>query len=462
MTRGLILLDVVGLTPGLVGDETPHLAALADGGTLAPVECPFPALTLSSQASFLTGLPPREHGIVGNGWYWKDLAEVLLWRQPHALIQTEDLPTRLRRERPGFTVAKLFWWFNMYAPVDWAVTPRPMYPADGRKVPDIHTYPAALRDELQERFGAFPLFRFWGPVADLVCSRWITQASLHLIERERPDLSLVYLPHLDYDFQRHGPDDPRSRQALRDVDALVGEFTALAKNLDLGVAVISEYGITPVSRPVHPNRALRAAGLLQVREELGLERLDCGASRAFCVSDHQIGHVYVRDEADRAAVRNVLASLPGVEKVLEGPTLAAEDLDHERSGDMVIVAEPDAWFTYYFWQDDARAPDYARTVDIHRKPGYDPAELFVDPELRFPKARLARRLLGKKLGFRNLMDVIGLDPTVVKGSHGRRADRPEDGPVLITSARLPGRDSGAIPIAALPSLLTELVDGAHP
>ncbi len=455
MSRGLVVVDAVGLTPGLLGPDTPNLNQLAATGTATPLECPFPALTLSSQASILTGAAPTKHGIVGNGWWFDELAEPLLWRQPHALLQCEDLPTRLRRERDGFTVAKLFWWFNMYAPVDWAITPRPMYPADGRKVPDIHTLPGDLRDQLQGALGPFPLFRFWGPAADLTSSRWITDASLRVIEQHTPSLSLIYLPHLDYDFQRFGSSDPRSRQALRDVDGLVGEIAATAARLDMTTLVLSEYGITDVSRPVHVNRALRQQGLLSIRMEEGLERLDCGASRAFAVADHQIAHVYVRDPADAPAVRDLLADLPGVEQVLEGPSRAEQGLDHGRAGDVVLVADRDAWFTYYFWTDDQVAPDYARTVDIHRKPGYDPAELFLDPQLSFPKLKIIRRLLGKKLGFRNLMDVIGLDAGPVRGSHGRRADHPDEGPILLCSVPFE-HDDAPYPLARVPELLATL------
>jgi predicted AlkP superfamily pyrophosphatase or phosphodiesterase len=455
VSRPLIVLDVVGLTPSLVGPKTPRLTALASRGDLRPLEAAFPAVTLSGQAGILTGLRPDTHGIVGNGWYWPELGEVLFWRQPHALLQAEDIPTRLRRERPGYRVAKLFFWFNMYAPVDYAVTPRPMYPADGRKVPDIHTHPPALRSELQNKFGAFPLFRFWGPGADLASTRWIADASIDLIRRELPDLSLVYLPHLDYDFQRFGPKDPRSELALAEVDRIVGEFVDLADTVGAEVLVVSEYGIDPVTTAVHPNRWLRQAGLLQVREELGTERLDPGASAAFAVADHQVAHVYVADPARVAAVAELFRSVPGIEQVLLGESLRKEGLAHPRSGQIVLVANADAWFTYYYWQDDRLAPDFARTVDIHRKPGYDPAELLFDPELARPKLKVGRRLIGRKLGFRNLLDVIGLDARVVRGSHGRRPDSPERGPVIIASRPLPGR-AAVFPLSAVPGFIADL------
>ena len=190
---------------------------------------------------------------------------------------------------------------------------------------------------------------------------------------------------------------------------------------------------------MHINRVLREAGWLVVRDELGTDAFDPGASRAFAVSDHQVAHVYVRNRADIPAVKALLGGVGGIAEVVEGEALRGLGLDHERSGELVAIADGDAWFTYYYWADDARAPDYARTVDIHRKPGYDPAELFLDPTLTLPTVRVAATLARKAMGFRYLMNVIPLDATLVRGSHGRITDAPEDGPLLITSEpdRLP-------------------------
>jgi predicted AlkP superfamily pyrophosphatase or phosphodiesterase len=220
---------------------------------------------------------------------------------------------------------------------------------------------------------------------------------------------------------------------LAEVDAVCAELFDFAKQKNLRVVVLSEYGITPVSDAVHVNRALRQAGYLRVREELGLEQLDAGASRAFAVADHQVAHVYVKNPADLPAIRKLCEELDGVEQVLDSGGKLAAGLDHERAGELVLVSRADRWFSYYFWLDDARAPDYARTVDIHLKPGYDPVELFIDPALTFPMLKVGRRLLARKLGFRNLLDVIPLDATLVKGSHGRLTDRPEDGPLFMSS-----------------------------
>ncbi|MBF0394684.1 MAG: alkaline phosphatase family protein [Alphaproteobacteria bacterium] len=430
--RRTVVLDVVGLTPALL-EHAPVLRGLAARGAMRPLRPVLPAVTCSAQSSFVTGLPPSGHGAVGNGWYVRDLAEIMFWRQSDALVQGEKLWEIAKRRDPDFTCAKLFWWYNMYGAVDWAVTPRPMYPADGRKIPDLHTRPADLRDELQNRLGRFPLFHFWGPMADILSSRWIGKAALQVLATRRPTLTLVYLPHLDYDLQRLGPDDPRIPGAVAEIDAVCAEIVEHAEAGGARIVALSEYGVTGVSGAVYPNRALRRAGLLAVRDEMGRQLLDAGESEAFAVCDHQVAHVYVRNPARLPEVAALLSGLDGVERVLDAEGKRAEGLDHPRAGDLVAISRASRWFAYYHWLDDRRAPDYARTVDIHRKPGYDPAELFIDPALRLPKLRIASRLLGKTLGFRTLMDVIPLDASLVRGSHGRRPDTPAEGPLIISS-----------------------------
>jgi len=443
--KRLMVINVVGLAPGHIGPQTPHLERLAREGFSRPLGTILPAVTCSVQATFLTGRPPREHGIVGNGWYFHDLSEILFWRQANALIQSEKVYEAARRRDPRHTTAKMFWWYNMYASVACAVTPRPSYPSDGRKLPDIYSDPASLRDDLQQKLGPFPLFKFWGPGAEISSTRWIADASVQVWHEFQPSLMLVYLPHLDYNLQRVGPHDPKIAEDLRLVDAEAGKLMAAARASDAEIVVLSEYAITAVEQPVHLNRVLRDHGWLRTRREtLGWETLDAGASKAFAVADHQVAHVYVRSPQQVAEVGAVLRRTPGVERVLDRAQQAEFGIDHARAGDLVCVAAPGAWFTYYFWTDDRVAPDYARTVDIHRKPGYDPVELFLDPKLRWPMGRIAWRLLQKKLGFRYYLDVIGLDASIIRGSHGRlpRLGREADeGPVWISSSRAIERDT---------------------
>lgn len=429
------VINVVGLTRSLLGPDTPNLNALAADGSSAALRTITPAVTCSVQATFVTGTPPRDHGVVGNGWYFRDLAQVMFWRQSNQLIAGEKLWDTARRRDPSCTCAKMFWWFNMYSSVDWSVTPRPIYPADGRKIPDIYSHPADLKDRLTAEIGPFPFFNFWGPNADLRSSEWIARASVKVDEWSSPSLQLIYLPHLDYNLQRLGPDDPKVREDVRAIDAICGRLIGELRNRGRRVIVLSEYGITQVNRPIHINRVLREARLLAVRDELGTEALDAGASEAFAVADHQVAHIYVRDPKRLAEVKTLVASVPGVEQVLDRREQAAIGLDHERSGDLVAISDASSWFTYYYWLDDGLAPDFARTVDIHRKPGYDPAELFLDPALPLPKLKVAWTLAKKALGFRYLLEVIPLDATLVRGSHGRVTDRLDEGPVCVSSEK---------------------------
>ena len=437
----LVVIDVVGLTPRLLA-HMPNLRRAMRGE--AALRTVLPAVTCSVQATLLTGAPPSEHGIVGNGWYFRDLGEVLLWRQHNALVGGEKIWDAARRPVPGYRVANVCWWYAMGAATDFIVTPRPVYHADGRKSPDCYTMPPSLRVDLTRELGRFPLFSYWGPRAGIASSAWIVAAARRLLARERPDLTLVYLPHLDYDLQRYGPAGPEARLAAREVDDAMAPLLADAAASGAVTVVLSEYGITPVSRPVHINRALRRAGLLNVHRQAGMEYLDPTTSRAFAVADHQVAHVYVPDPADLPPVRALLTDLPGVGRVLDAGGKAAHGLDHERAGELVAVAEPDAWFTYYYWLDDERAPDYARTVEIHRKPGYDPAELFMDPSDPLVKARAALALARKNVGLRYSMNVVPLDPAPVRGSHGRLPEDPDEGPVLLCSHPL-DRDSYAAP-----------------
>jgi len=278
-------------------------------------------------------------------------------------------------------------------------------------------------------------------------------------DRATPDLTLVYLPHLDYDPQRFGPDGCNMPRLVGELDAACAPLLDAARDSSTRVWAVSEYGHVPVRRPVLPNRALRQAGLLVVRPGPFGEQLDTFESRAFAVCDHQLAHVYVRDEADLPRVRDLLAGLPGVARVLAGEERAEIDLRHPRSGEIVALSEPDAWFAYPFWLHDRQAPDYARTVDIHRKPGYDPCELFFDPKLTWPKGKAALRLLQKKLGFRTLFDVIPLDATLVKGSHGLRAADAADRPLLIGDGPAPCGEG--LPMTAVRDLLLGALDLAE-
>ena len=441
--KRVALINVVGLSSSCLGQQTPRLNEFVARNALSRVQPAFPAVTCTAQSDYLTGHLPREHGIVGNGWYNRDLAEVQFWKQSNHLVAGPKIWDLLRAELPGFTCAKLFWWYNMYSTADYSITPRPMYPADGRKVFDIYTHPASIRDEIKPRLGDFPFPAFWGPAAgtggkfapDQV-SRWIADSAKWIEQKYSPTLSLIYLPHLDYNLQRLGPLHPEIGKDYGRIDDVVGDLISFFQGKGITPLVVSEYGISSVSRAVALNRIFRRKGWIAIREELGLELLDCGASRAFAVADHQVAHVYVNDPSILRTVRDLLERTEGVEQVLGPREKEKVGLDHNRSGDLVAVAREDSWFSYYYWEDDAKAPDFARTVDIHRKPGYDPVELFLDPAIRFPMVKIVGKLARKKLGFRMLMDLIPMDASLVKGSHGRTPSDPNEFPLLIAPAGL--------------------------
>jgi predicted AlkP superfamily pyrophosphatase or phosphodiesterase len=442
------VLNVVGLTESLLGPEMPRLAGFRQRGAQARIVPAFPAVTCTAQANYLTGTTPARHGIVGNGWYHRELAEAQFWKQSNHLVAGTKIWEEMRRRDPAFTCAQLFWWFNMYSTADYSITPRPAYPADGRKVFDIYTRPAALRPEIKRALGEFPFPAFWGPGAGVAgphggadaASRWIAESAKWIEQKYAPTLSLIYLPHLDYNLQRHGPAGPWLAADLRRIDVIAGDLIFFFQKRSVRVIVLSEYGISRVDRPVHLNRVFRENGWVAVREELGLEMLDCGASKVFAVADHQVAHVYLNDPSLEGRVRDALGAQRGVAAVLGAAEKRELGLDHPRAGDLIAVADEGAWFTYYYWLEDALAPDFARCVDIHRKPGYDPAELFLDPKIQLVKLKILWRLLRKQLGFRMLMDVIPLDAGLVKGSHGRRAVPASEQPLFL--CELP---AGSIP-----------------
>jgi predicted AlkP superfamily pyrophosphatase or phosphodiesterase len=451
--KRLAIINVVGLTESLVGEHTPRIAEFRKRGSLAQIAPAFPAVTCAAQSNYLTGKTPSHHGIVGNGWFNRELAEVQFWKQSNHIVHGKKIWDGLRetiafatRHPSPVTSASCFWWFNMYSSVDYSITPRPMYPADGRKFFDVYSWPYSIREEIKQDLGEFPFFGFWGPAAGVdspqgkadCASRWIAESAKWIENKFSPTLNLIYLPHLDYNLQRHGTYDasgnlnPKIHRDLREIDAIVGDLIDFFGQRGVQVVLLSEYGITNVDTQVHLNRIFREHGWLTVKDELGLQILDAGASKVFAVADHQVAHIYLNDSTLENSVREVLEKTSGVENILGNAEKIAAGIDHPRSGDLIAVAKENAWFTYYYWLDDARAPDFARTVDIHRKPGYDPVELFLDPKIPLPKLKIAWRLLQKKLGFRMLMDVIPLDATLVKGSHGRRPADTQDWPVFIT------------------------------
>lgn len=430
-----VVVDVVGLSSNLIGEHTPFLSDYISKRNLAAISPVLPAVTTTVQATYLTGKWPAEHGIVGNGWYDREDCEVKFWKQSNKLVHAEKIWERAKKQDASFSCSQMFWWYNMYSSADYSVTPRPNYLADGRKMPDCYSHPAELRDKLQAKLGQFPLFQFWGPGANIKSSEWIADASMLTDDTYNPTLTLIYLPHLDYCLQKFGPDFSKVKKDLREIDAVVEKLVKFYEKKGASIILLSEYGIGRVNNPIHVNRLFRENDLLQIRVERGLELLDAGASKAFVVADHQVAHVYINDVSVTEKVRKLLEKVPGIALILDREAQKQYHINHERAGDFVLMADEKSWFTYYFWLDDAKAPDYARVVDIHKKPGYDPVEMFMTS-----KARAGYKLLRKKAGFRYVMDVIPLDATLIKGSHGNIKVPIEYHPVLITNKKETGSD----------------------
>ena len=430
-----VVINIVGLTQRLIGKHTPFIQSFLQNGSLSTIKPVLPAVTCSVQSTYLTGKWPTQHGIVGNGWYDKTDSEIKFWKQSNKLVQADKIWDRLKAEDPSFTCANMFWWYNMYSSADYSVTPRPNYLADGRKIPDCYSHPAELRDTLQKELGTFPLFHFWGPKTSIKCSNWIADASMITDKLHDPTLTLIYLPHMDYNTQRHGIDFDKIGKDLEDIDAVVERLVTYYQKKDAHIILLSEYGITNVNNPIHLNRILRKEGLLAIRVERGLELLDAGASKAFAVADHQVAHIYLNEEHVKEQVIKILEKTLGIGQILTGEERAAHHLDHERAGDIVVIADANSWFTYYFWEDDQKAPDYARMVDIHKKPGYDPVEMMTDPKDKFIMPKVAWKLLKKKIGFRSVLNIIPLEAELIKGSHGRIPEDAQDYPIFISNKK---------------------------
>ncbi|MCF3108777.1 alkaline phosphatase family protein [Niabella sp. CC-SYL272] len=421
-----VVINIVGLSKSVL-HLMPFVNNYAAQHHLKVIEPMLPAVTTAVQSTYLTGKWPSETGIVGNGWYDRTDSEVKFWKQSNHLVQSKKIWEAAKEADPSFTSSNMFWWYNMYSSVDYSATPRPNYLADGRKIPDCYTHPASLRDHLQQELGKFPLFQFWGPGAHIKSSQWIADASIRTDRLYNPTLTLVYLPHLDYCLQKFGNDEALIKNDCQEVDLVVRQLIQYYQEQQARIILLSEYGITPVFKPVHINRILRSKGYIAVREERGLELLDAGASKAFAVADHQIAHIYIADKQQIPEIKSLFENTDGIAGVLDKAGQVNGHIHHERSGDLVLIAASNSWFTYYFWEDDKRAPDYARCVDIHKKPGYDPVELFMTSKLR-----AAYKLLKKKLGMRYVMDVIPMDASLVKGSHGSPFVKDDYKPVLIT------------------------------
>jgi hypothetical protein len=424
MPQHVVLLSIPGLRERDLS-LMPNLSRLATGGGYATLVPSFPAVTCPVQANMTTGTRPREHGVVANGFYWRDQRRVEMWTAWNDCILMPQIWDILHDRDRAITSAVWFALHSKGSGADYICTPAPVHNADGSESPWCFTRPDTLYDELQGKLGHFPLHHFWGPLAGIQSTAWIVASAIYAAQKYKPNFFYVYLPHLDYAAQKSGPDGKAAKQAIAELDA---EIAKLIPGLERAYSepplwlVASEYAIVPVDNVVYPNRVLREAGLLKVSDSDEGELLDLTASKAWALADHQVSHVFVHD-ADPKVMKRVTRLFnkqPGIAEVLSGETLGEYGLDHPRSGDVVLISEPNSWQAYYWWEEDSRAPKFARTVDIHRKPGYDPVELFLDGRTKS----------------------IPLNAKLVRGSHGAPARTPAQRGVLLSSE--PGIFTGGI------------------
>jgi predicted AlkP superfamily pyrophosphatase or phosphodiesterase len=411
----VFLLSIPGLRTRDL-EHMPRLRAIANAGATAELIPTFPCVTSPVQASMLTGRPPSEHGIIGNGFYHRDRGEVELWVGRNGLVEGDQLWDSLAKR--GITQAAWIPQNIKDAAADYIVTPEPIHHPDGRTELWCYSKPDGLYANLFNDLGHFPLMNFWGPMANIKSTEWTINAALWLLQRERPRFNYIYVPHLDYDAQKHGPNSEQQIQACRDADEQIGRLLDGVSAMgikDAAYLVVSEYAMTDVSRVIYPNRMLRDAGLAQIDERDGHEYLNLKESKAFAVVDHQFANIYVNDPTDVDAAAGIFEGLDGIAYSLYGDDRERLGMTRPRAGEVILACEPDTWLAYYWWHDDAKAPPFACTVDIHNKPGYDPVEMFIDmPSRQTP-----------------------LDASLVKGSHGAPAESPEQyGAIVFSDANM--------------------------
>ena len=400
MDKHLIVVDIAGLEPGLISeDRTPNICSLSAKGEFARVRPVFPAVTCTSQASMLSGTYPRQHGIISNGLYDRQTHTVSFWEQSSSLVKAEKVWDIAKRGGSGRTTAVLFWQNTMYADADIVLTPRPLHMED-RMIMWCYSRPPGLYEKISYEIGKFDLSTYWGPLASNKSSEWIGKASELVLERQKPNILFTYIPHLDYIFQREGIFPKNLKEEIRFVDNIVGNI--MKKTIDLGIrdqtqfVILSEYGFSDVTSDIPINRVFRENGLLAVREIEGREYIDFEYSLAFAMVDHQVAHIYVKGTSVHQ-VKRIVDAIEGIDIVLDEEGKKLMNIDHERSGDLIAISDKDRWFSYYWWFEEEKSPPFANRVDIHRKPGYDPSELFIDSKT----------------------NRIPLNGKMVKASHGR-------------------------------------------
>lgn len=420
MKKKLLVLNVVGLTKSSIKScSLPNISRILSSVPVLSMNTSFPAVTCSVQATLTSGYPPSEHGIVSNGIYDRQTHQVSFWEQYSSLVERPRIWDLMKQHDPRLKVAVLFWQNSLYANADIIVTPKPIH-LDNQMIMWCYSKPVGFYEEIAEKQGEFDLKSYWGPLSSIKSSQWIAGAAIHTIVRHKPDLVLVYLPHLDYSAQKNGPESEEFRKSTLELDGMIGDIlAALEENnaKEYEIALVSEYGFNTVNHSVSPNLLLRQSGLLSVRKIKEKEYIDYEHSKAFAMADHQVTHLFIKPGYEDD-VKSGMRNHEGIAQTLDRKMQKSLKIDHARSGELILCSQKHSWFNYHWWEEEKFAPDFTFNVDIHRKPGYDPLELFMDFKTR----------------------TILHDTTLVKGSHGIIGDDPDSLPIFATS--IPVSSSG--------------------
>jgi predicted AlkP superfamily pyrophosphatase or phosphodiesterase len=423
MPKNVVLLTIPGLREKDL-ENMPKLQKLVAGGTRSALSNNFPAVTWPAQANMLTGKLPDNHGVIANGFYWREEQKVEMWTAWNKTIQSPQIWDLLHQKSSAITSAAWFPMLSKGCGADYICMPAPIHNPDGSEELWCYTQPQDFYKDLLEPLQHFPLQNFWGPIANIKSTQWIADSAGLAAHKFQPNFFYIYLPHLDYAAQKLGPDSELAITAVTELDEVIGsleaDFNHAYQQQEIVWMIVSEYVITDVNHVSYPNRLLRDAGLLKIVEQDG-EHLDLENSDAWAMVDHQFSHVFIKnsDSAITRKVKQLFSGCPGIADVLANEERAQYHLNHERSGDVILISQPDSWQAYYWWNDDAKAPPFARTVDIHRKPGYDPVELHFDRTTRSTP----------------------LDATLVRGSHGAPVESKEQRGILLTSTEIGAPES---------------------
>ena len=400
MVKRIIVIDIVGLESKHISEQTtPNIFKISQTGETRELQTVFPAVTCTVQSSLLSGSYPEVHGIISNGLYDRQHYSVSFWGQSSNLVQADRIWDVIKMHQNDSKTAVLFWQNTMYSNADFVLTPRPLHMED-KMIMWCYSKPPGSYEKLSDKIGKFDLTWYWGPLVSKRSSEWIEMATEYVLENEKPNFLFTYIPHLDYSFQRNGTSYKDLKDDLRFVDELVGKLVKKVSSLgmleDTQFIIFSEYGFTDVNSDIPLNSIFRENDLVAVREIEGNEYLDLEHSNAFAMVDHQVAHIYVKENYSNQ-VTKILEGIKGIDMILDNNLKQQFRINHQRSGDLIAISNKDKWFSYYWWFDQLKAPSFSRRVDIHRKPGYDPVELFFDPSTKS----------------------IPLNAKLVKGSHGR-------------------------------------------